>query len=121
MQPGNGYLRPESQATEFASNTNEPGSDFFLNPPDQCLAREHLDFQPGDALSSLPARKDELRSAGCLHLLVPVVARQPRQVNTSLDQETLGQWGNLLLRPQLLGLFREITPLVPLPVSYPTR
>lgn len=43
-QPGNGYLRPESQATEFASNTNEPGSDFSLDPPDQCLAREHLDF-----------------------------------------------------------------------------
>lgn len=47
----------------------------------------------------------------------PVVARQPEQVKTSLDQETLGQW-NLLLKPQLLGLFREITPLVPLPVSY---
>lgn len=68
-QPGNGYLRPESQATEFASNTNEPGRDFFPRSSRPVFGQGTPWFQPGDALSSLPTEKDELRSAGCLHLL----------------------------------------------------
>ena len=114
-QPGNGYLRPEPQATEFAGNTNEPGSDFFprsssARPGNTLILAQWCSEQSSDGEGW--AKKCRLSSSA-----EPLVARQPEQVNTSLDQETLGQW-NLLLRPRLLGLFQEITPLVPLPASY---